>query len=126
MPGDEETNVRMARRHVGIARVNHERDAERLPGFAGEFGTMRRGRRGQFGAANVGESDARFLEHTALRENPRPATATESRLAIFGARPFVGAEFRAAILRFQRGANGILQPKQVGANAGKVGRHGRE
>ena len=107
----------------GIARVNHEGNAEGLPRLAGEFGAVRGGRRRERGAADVREADAGFFEDGAVgKDAGAPAAA-------FGAGPIVRAKFRGAVYLFERGAEVGLQAEEIGADGGDVGRgrgkHGR-
>src|SRR5581483_9436678 len=72
----EEADVHVHRRDVRIARMQDERDAERLVCAAGEARARRRGRSGQGVAANLREADARALEQRAVLEYARhPAAA---------------------------------------------------
>ena len=101
--GGEKADVGVAGGDVGIARVNHEGNAEGFPRLAGEFGSVRGGRRRERGAADVREADAGFFEDGAVGEDAgAPAAA-------FGARPIIGAKFRGAVHLFERGAEVGLQ-----------------
>ena len=80
---DEEAHVCVRRRHVGIARVDHERHAGRFEARAGQFGPLRRGRSGQLAAEHVREIDAGLLEHGAVAHHARFAATA------FGALPRV-------------------------------------
>ena len=67
--GDEETHVGVTSRHVGIARVNHERDPHGLPRFAGNLGTMGRSGGRELVSVHVGEGDTAFFDHGSFGEN---------------------------------------------------------
>src|SRR5690606_2730089 len=94
------------------------RNAECLPFFAREFGTMRSGGRGKFVARNVREGDAGFFEHRAFGKDAR-ATATA-----FGAYPIIGYKVGGSVLRGEIAADGVLQAEQVGFDGGEIGSGG--
>lgn len=100
--GEEEANVGVARRHVGIAWMNHERNSERFPDAAGEFGTVygRGGR--ELVAVDMRERYAGFFENGALgKDASAAATALRTRPQIF-------AEVRAAVFDAEGRANTLL------------------
>ncbi len=81
----EEPHVHVHRRHVRIARMQHERDAHRLPRAPGELRPRRRGRGRQLRPGDVREAHAGALEKRAILDDPRDAPAA------LGALPFVRA-----------------------------------
>src|SRR5579884_1159215 len=108
--GLEVAHVEMRGRHVGIARMQHQRHAERGPGAVGELRTRRAGCRRQARAVHVREIHPALLEHAALLQHARaPAAAVR-------ALPQILDEARAAVGGFQRRAQAVLQ-------RGEVGRH---
>lgn len=113
--GAEEADVGVARRDVGIPRVEDERDAEGFPRAAGEVRTMGGGGRGKRRTADVREGNAGFFEHGALAEKAGAAAAA------FRALPEIFAEFSGAVGLFERGANRVLEGEEVGTNSGNVG-----
>lgn len=115
MTRDKETHVRMGGRDKGIARMQHERHAERFPVLSGQLRAVRgRGRR-ELLAVNMGKRDAGFFENRSIGQDAGPSAAA------FGPRPFIGEECGVAVVLFQRAADRILQRQQVLANGGKVG-----
>ena len=73
--GDEEAHVHVRGRAIGIARMQHQRDAHRLPAAAGQFGAMRGGRRRQLVARDMREIDPAALEELAFLDQARDAAA---------------------------------------------------
>ncbi len=100
--------------------MDDEGDAERLPGFADEFGAVGgRGRR-ECGAVNVGKARAGFFKDAALGED------TGASATALGARPVVLGEAGGSVLGLKFAADAVLQREQVGFDGGKVdgGGHG--
>src|ERR1017187_6881256 len=87
--GAKEADACMARGHVGIPRMDHERDAERLPCLASDFWAVCGGGCGKFGAAHMRKRGATLFKHRPARDNAR-ATATAP-----GSLPLVSAKLRA-------------------------------
>ena len=111
----EEADVGVAGGDVRIARVDDERNAERFPAAAGQFGTVcgRGGR--QFVAGDVRKSHAGFFKNGAFAED---ASATA---AAFGARPMIGNEIGRSVFGRELAADVILQREQVGFYGGEIG-----
>ena len=112
---DEVTHVRVRGRHVGIARVDHQRHAGRLEARAREFGPLRRRRRGQLAAHHVREVDAGLLEHRALAQHAALAAAA------FGALPGIAAELRAAVGLLERARDRVVERAEVGDDCSRRG-----
>ena len=112
----EVAHVRVRGRQVGVARVEHQRHADRAPRGAGQLRPRGARRRRQRGAGHIGEADAGLLEHRAVAQDPRAPAAA------FGALPRVLDEARAAVGGFDRGADAVLQAGEVVADAVEVGR----
>ena len=120
--GHEAAHVHVHGGHVGIARMQHERNAHGLESATGEFGAHRARRGREPGAADMRERDAAALEQAAVLDDARVAAATaERRGSAFGALPPVAAE-RPAVEPFQLGDDPVLQRGQIGADG--VGVHG--
>ena len=82
--------------------MNHERNPERFPDAAGEFGTVcgRGGR--ELVAVDMRERDAGFFENGALGKDASAATTA------LRTRPQIFAEVRAAVLDGEGRANTLL------------------
>src|SRR5690606_14118186 len=115
--GAEVAHVGVGGGQVGIARVEHQRHAHRLPGRAGQLRARGRGRRRQPVAGHVGEADPGLLEHRALAQYPGAAAAAQvaagvARIAL----PGVLGEAGAAVGDLDRGADAVLQAGEVVAD----------
>ncbi|MCY1435610.1 hypothetical protein D9M71_517110 [compost metagenome] len=116
--GDEEAHVGVGGRHVRVARVDHQRHAERLEAAAGQFRPVRAGRRRQADAVDVGEVHAAFLDQRAIGDHPGAPAATG------GALPGVLDETGAAVFGFECGADAVLQVEQIGLDGLDTVGHG--
>src|SRR5258706_14545651 len=96
----------MNRRRIRIARMQTQRNTHGFPGATGKLGTMRARRSGQLIAGDVREQDTAALEHVALLDQPRYATAA------FVARPGIATKLR-ALDRFETRDDAVLQAKQI-------------
>jgi hypothetical protein len=92
--------------------MHDNRNAHRFERAVGELRAMGGGGSGQARAADMRKIDARLLEHDAVLENAGFATTA------FGACPRITAKRHAAVLRFERGAEAILQVQQPRAHGG--------
>ena len=112
-------HVHVHRRHVRIARMEHERHAHRLPRAIGELRARGRcGRRQPF-AGDVRVVDAAALEDVAFLDHSRDAAAA------FRPRPFVAAE-RSPVDRLEPGDDARLQsPEVVAGTVTFIADHGR-
>jgi len=99
--------------------MDHDRNTESLPRFAGQLGAMGAGGGGQSGPADVGEGNAGLLEYRALGQDAGPASAA------FRTAPVVLPKPGRSILRFQPMADRILQRAKGAADpSGVVGSAG--
>jgi len=129
---NEAAHVHVHRRHVRIARMQHQRYAHRFPLPAGEFGAVGTRRRWQPAAQHVREVHPAAFQHAAFLDQPRDAAAAvqgRSGLAILwrggGALPGIGAE-RQAVGGFQRSDDARLQVEQPGFDCACIERGGVE
>ncbi len=82
---NKETHVGVAGRNVRVLGVDHQRHAQRLKAATGQLGTVRGGRGGHGVAVDMGEVDARLLEHPALAQHAAASAAAARPLpAVFG------------------------------------------
>jgi hypothetical protein len=109
----EHPHVHVHRRHIGVARMQHERDTERLERRPGQLGPMLRRRRRHRRAAHVTEIAAAALEQGTLLDEPRDAVALEP--VARRTRPCVAQE-RLAVCRLQGIDDARLQAQQIGAD----------
>ena len=100
-------------RAVGVARMQHQRHAQCLPGLARELRAARRGRGRELAALDVREVDAAALEETSVLDHAREPAAA------FGALPFVGLE-RVSVRRFKARDDLFLQGEEVVADGAGV------
>ena len=113
-------------RQVRVVRMEHQRHADRAPRCASQFRSRGGCRWRQFGARHVGETDAGLLEHRAVAQDARAATATGERVlagasAVGGALPLVLAETGATVGALDGRADAVLQAGQVVADDVDVG-----
>src|SRR5665213_3085570 len=100
--GNEHPHVHVHCRHMGVARMQDQRHAGRLPCQACKLRPRKRCRGRQARAAHVGIVDATALEHVAVLDQPRNATAA------LGPGPRIAQE-RPALDRLECGADALLQ-----------------
>src|SRR5688572_21073995 len=101
------TDVGVRGRHMGIARMQHQRYADRTPRGPGQLRPRRARRRRQRRAGYIGKTDPGLLEHAAVAQDPRTSAAA------LLTQPRVLDETRAAIDGFDRAADAVLQAGEV-------------
>jgi len=121
---NEEANVHVHGRHIGVAWVQHQRDAHRLEPASGQLGP---GWRWPWWAAcgrNLREADAGSLEQPPFLQDPGQTEAGQGRAG--GLVPAVLAE-RLSVESLQVRHDALLQFEQIVAHAFRIDRlvHGR-
>ena len=118
MPGRNHAHVHVHRGHIGIARVEHQRNTHGLERRAGQFGPVLRGRRRQLRAAHMREAAASALEHAAAFDDAGNAVALQQLTRRLAPGVGDGAGAARALCRFERTDNARLQIDQVAAHTG--------
>ena len=113
--GNEESHIGMGCGHIGVARMNHQRNAHRTKSATGQLGARRTGRWRQVRAVYIRKADTGALEHGAVREDAAYAAAA------FLAVPGVRDEARLAVESLQFAADPVLQSAQIGFDGAGVG-----
>ncbi|MNY04532.1 hypothetical protein D3C86_1372130 [compost metagenome] len=104
----------MTGRHIGVVRMDHQRDAHGLELAAGQFGAVS-GRRCRHGIAiDMGEVDPTLLDHSAVAQHPGAAAATAF------AAPGILREVPGAVSLLQSPADLVLQLQQEGLDLGHI------
>ncbi|OIQ72729.1 hypothetical protein GALL_456440 [mine drainage metagenome] len=111
--GHEHAHIHMHRRHIGVGRVEHQRNAQRLKRRSRQFGPVLRGRRRQLGAAHMREVAAAALQQGAALDQAADALALQRRVGRAG--PGVAPE-RGSVRRLERVENAGLKVEKVGAD----------
>src|SRR5690606_1664572 len=125
-PGLEVAHVGVGGGQVGIARVEHQRDAGGAPGGARQLGAGGAGRWRQAAAGDVGEADAGLLEHRAVAQYPgTPATGVGAASGLGRAGPGVLDEPGLAVRGLDRRADTVLQAGQIVPDEFEIRIHGR-
>ena len=125
--GGNHAHIHVYRRHVRIARVEHQRHAHRLERRAGQLGAVLRRRWRQLRPAHMGETAAGALKHAPAFDDLRAAVALQRRARLFaprvdqGAHAFLGIPLCCRCLRldgFERGDDARLQADQITTHLG--------
>src|SRR5215210_1282565 len=111
----KEADVHVGRGHVGVVLIEDEGDTESLEASARQLGPLRGSGRRQPRAMDMGEAHPGLLEHRPLAQHPRLPAATLRPL------PGILVETSGAVLRFDGGADAVLETEEVGLDGGKVG-----
>ncbi len=116
---DEHAHVHVHRGGIGVARMEHQRHAHRLPAPAGQLGAVRGGGGRHAVALHMRERDAAALQHVALLEDAADAFALADSAAAAGALPLVAQELLAVHL-FQPFHDQLLQFEQEFLDCGAI------
>ena len=104
--GDKKADIGVAGRHIGIARMDDQRQTQRAEGATGELRPFFRGDGGQRGAVDDGNIHPALLNHRAVFQHHRHAVAAQAAVRTI-ALPNVAPE-RLAVFRRQGIRNAAL------------------